>query len=89
MFSENKMIGYSRKNVQNIDRARIEKVLHNFLTGIISSDEFLVWFDRDKTKPQKELTNKLPIEGDYHDRLSKEGVFGNVEHQESAIYAWG
>ena len=89
LFSNNKLIESSGKQLEKIDHAHIVSILYKFLTCSRGSDGLLIDFDRDRERRQRELTNNKNTKGKYHVRIYLKDVFGFTEHQKKATYGLG
>ena len=89
LFSNYKLTTSSGKHLENFDHAHIVSLMYEPLTSSKGSDDLSIYFDRDRNKRQRELTNNKSQKGKYHVRIYLKDVFGFAQDQEKATYGLG
>ena len=63
--------------------------MYKLLTSSKGSDDLSIYFDRDRNRRQRELTNNKTQKGKFHVRIYLKDVFGFSEYQQKATYGLG
>ena len=89
LFSNYKLTTSSGKHLQNIDHSHIVSLMYKLLTSSKGSDDLSIFFDRDRNRRQRELTNNKTQKGKFLIRIYLRDVFGFSEYQQKATYGLG
>ena len=63
--------------------------MYKLITSARGNDDLSIFFDRDRGRTQRELTEKKNRKGKYHIRIMLKDIFGFAEYQEKGTYGLG
>ena len=89
LLSNYKLTTSSGKHLEEISHAHIVSLLYKLLTSTKDSNDLSYYFDRNRDKRKRELTNSKNFKAKCHIKIYLKDIFGYAEHQEKGTYGLG